>query len=109
MQYTIVLKSELPSEIASQIYYCDVQFVMKVILRIQDCSSGIWKKLLEILVDQSVIYQRLFLIWNTEVMNILHFHKCKIMNNNKNTAFLIHTLKRLFCIGLKTLTNSKIM
>lgn len=41
MQYTIVLKSELPSEIASQIYYCDVQFVMKVILRIQDCSSGI--------------------------------------------------------------------
>lgn len=109
MQYTIVLESELPLEIASQIYYCYVQFVMEVILRIEDCSFGIWKRLLEILVDQSVIYQRLFLIWNMEVMNILHFYKYKIMNNNKNTAFLIHTLKRLFCIGLKTLTNSKIM
>lgn len=87
MQYTIVSKSKLPLEIASQIYYCDVQFVMEVILRIEDCSFGIWKRLLEILVDQSVIYQRLFLIWNMEVMNILHFYKYKIMNNNKKHCF----------------------
>lgn len=41
-------------------------------------------------------------------MNILHFDKYVIMNNNKNIVFLIHTLKRLFCIGLKPPKNSKI-
>lgn len=62
MQYTIILNSKLPLETASQIYYCDVQFAMKVILRTVDHSFGIWKRLLEILIDQNVIYQRWFLI-----------------------------------------------
>lgn len=32
-------------------------------------------------------------------MNILHFDKYVIMNNNKNIVLLIQTLKRLFCTG----------
>lgn len=37
-------------------------------------------------------------------MKDLQFHKHVTMNNNKNITFLIHTLKRVFCIGLKTQT-----
>lgn len=35
-------------------------------------------------------------------MNNLQFHEHVTTNNNKSITFLIHTLKRVFCIGLKT-------
>lgn len=35
-------------------------------------------------------------------MNSLELYTYVIMNNKKNIAFLIHTLKRVVCTGLQT-------
>lgn len=49
----MVLSSKLSLETASQIYYCDVQIAMEVILRTVDCSCISEKRLLEIRIDQT--------------------------------------------------------
>lgn len=68
MQYTTVLNLKLPFETTSQIYYCDVQFAMKVILRTVDCLFGIWKRLLEIIIYQNVTKDYfLFKIWKSRM------------------------------------------
>lgn len=44
MQYTTVLNSKSPFETTNTIYYCDVEFAMKVILRTVDLFLWYLKK-----------------------------------------------------------------